>query len=132
MWVSFIFKLLEFERSKELLHPESTQATRDNSYGGEIATTAEVFIYGGEIAAVAEVFNYREDFVARWRSEQQLSVEEQIHQVLEQGDNQVRGGWVDQEGYPKIKPRITQDSTSDWLVFFNLSRVKVDQVTARD
>jgi hypothetical protein len=56
---------LEFERSKELLHPESTQATRDNSYGGEIATTAEVFIYGGEIAAVAEVFNYREDFVAR-------------------------------------------------------------------
>jgi hypothetical protein len=81
---------------------------------------------------VAEVFNYREDFVARWRSEQQLSVEEQIHQVLEQGDNQVRGGWVDQEGYPKIKPRITQDSTSDWLVFFNLSRVKVDQVTARD
>ena len=65
MWVSFIFKLLELERSNELLHPESTQATRDSSYGGEIATTAEVFINGGEIAAMAEVFNYREDFVAR-------------------------------------------------------------------
>jgi hypothetical protein len=50
---------------RERSHERQQLRRRDRSYGGEIATTAEVFRYGGEIAAMAEVFNYREDFVAR-------------------------------------------------------------------